>query len=160
MAERKIKVFVGRNFELEGISDMPTDESYLERSGAKFDSRLNFLTTDWDTSTFQWYYNYLATNQIIASRNPKAYCTYLLDIGYVPVIYLPSIAAELTPKFTQLLDNCGLPYIKMGATSFANKYCNIDTVDAWVSKMDAAKFLGCKPEDVRSADIFRRLVHE
>lgn len=155
-SKRNINVFTSRNFKLEGMTHMTTNSEYLKRSNITFDERIKLLNTDWDTSTFDWYYNYLEANQIIASKNPKAYCTYMLDIGYVPIVYLPSQAITLTNNFMRVLDASQVPYVKMQPTSFANKYCNIDTVDAWVSKMDAAKFLCCKPEDVRSADFFRR----
>lgn len=159
LVQRDIKVFVSHNFKLEGITTMTTNGTYLDRPDVKLDERLNMLNTGWDTSTFDWYYNYLEANQIISAKNSNAYCTYLLDIGYIPAVYLPSPAVSLSSKFMNVLDASKVPYVKMGPTSFANRYCTVDTIDAWVSKMDAAKFLGCKPEDVRSADLFRRCLN-
>lgn len=157
--KRDIKVFTSSNFKLEGMTTMTTNSDYLNRPDVKLDERLNMLNTGWDTSTFDWYYNYLEANQIIASKNANAYCNYLLDLGYIPIVYLPSPAVGLSSQFMKVLDASAIPYVKMGPTSFASRYCHLDTIDAWVSKMDAAKFLGCSPEAVRSADLFRRCLN-
>lgn len=31
--------------------------------------------------------------------------------------------------------------------------------DSWVSRMDAAEFLGCKPENVRSSELYKKVMN-
>lgn len=158
MTESNLKVFVGNNFKVEGQDVLPTGSVYLNRSDVHFDERGNFLTHNLDLSNWQWYYNYLDFMQTAANKNVNAHATYLLDLGYVPVVYLPTCCLTLGTALREALDYKGIPYISIGPTSFVVKYCNFSTVDIWVSKMDAAPLLGVAPTDVTSEMILRKLV--
>lgn len=158
MAGQIFKVFVGDNFKVEGQSEFPTNSDYLKQDGVFFDERANFLTRNLDLSDFQWYYNYLDFMQTMANKNPNAKPMYLLDLGYVPVVYLPSCCLQIGPKLVEALDAADVPHVRLSPTSFVSKYCNLMTVDAWVSKMDIYERLGVKPEEVTSEMILRRLL--
>lgn len=158
MAESKFLVFVGDNFQFEGKEDFAMNADYLKRKDVHYDTRANFLSRNVDLSNWQWYFNYLDFMQTASSKNPNAKPSYLLDFGYVPVVYLPSPFESLGVRLMEAMAVKKIPYIKMTPTSFATKYCSLVTVDAWVSKMDVYKRLGCRPEEVTSEMIIRRLI--
>lgn len=159
MSESSLKVFIGDNFKVEGQDLLPTSSSYLKRPDVYYDERSRFLTRNLNLSNWDWYYNYLEFTQVLASKNASAKANYLLDLGYVPVVYLPTCCLQLGNKMLEALDKVGIPYVKIRPTSFVNKYCDIVAIDAWVSKMDAASILGIPPEKVTSVAIVRRLLN-
>ena len=158
MADNNFKVFVGDNFKVEGQDVLPVNDKYLKTAGVYFDERAYFLTRNLNLSNWQWYFNYLDFMQTAASKNPKAKPMYLLDLGYVPVVYMPSCCLKFGTELMEALDSKDIPHVKIAPTSFVRKYCDIMTVDAWVSKMDVAEPLGLKPENVTSEAIIRRLI--
>ena len=158
MSADALKVFIGNNFKVEGQDTFPTNSNYLKRDDVFYDERCKFLTHNLDTSNWDWYFNYLEFNQVAANKNPSARPTYLLDLGYVPVVFLPTCCAKVGPTLIEILDRKNLPYIKTFPMSFVTKYCDIMGIDAWMSKMDAAKLLDIAPEQVTSALVLRRLV--
>lgn len=157
MSDSGLKVFVGANFEVEGQDIINENSAFLKRDDIFFDERHNFVSHAVTPSNWDWYINYLKFVQVIARKNPSAKPNYLLDLGYVPVVYLPTCFMELSANMFNALDRINLPYIKIAPTNFLNKYLNIQGFDGWVSKMDAAKYLSCAPEEVTSIDLVRRV---
>ena len=153
-----LRVFVGDNFKVEGQEVLSTNDAYLKRADVHFDERANFLTRNLNVSNWDWYYNYLEFMQIVANKNPQASPTYLLDLGYVPVVYLPSCCESLGARLMEAMDVKKIPYVKLPPTSFVLKHYKAMTIDAWVSKMDVYERLGVAPNEVTSEMILRRLV--
>ena len=158
MSEASFKVFIGNNFKVEGQDVLPTNSSYLKSAGVYFDERANFLTYNLDLSNWDWYFNYLEFMQTASNKNGQAQPKYLLDLGYVPVVYMPSCCEHLGAKLMEVMDVRNIPYVKLSPTSFVLKKYKTMTIDAWVSKMDVAKLLDVNPEDVTSEMILRRLI--
>lgn len=129
----------------------------LDDPDTYMDTRMYMISTHTNFKTKDWLINYLNTAAYFASKNHDAYPTYLCDLGYIPVVYLPTCVPTLGTKLMLILDEKNIPYIKVKGTSFIQKYFNTDITDAWVHKLDAAKILGCKPEAVRSADFVREV---
>lgn len=153
-------VLRGDNFKVTGVSPMiDATDPIMGLHYTRFDERTLFITTDFDETNWNWYFNYLTSMNALASKNRDAHCNYILDLGYVPVIYLPSCCTDKNTELMNALRESQLPYITMAATSFVTKFCNIDATDVWVNKLDAAEYLNCAPEDVRSVDIVRRMLN-
>ena len=84
--------------------------------------------------------------------------TYLLDLGYIPIVFLPACLTQaMYAKMVNVLTRIELPFVQFKTRSFNIKYFESDTFDAWVSKLDVAKLLNMNPENVRSADLAGRL---
>lgn len=130
---------------------------YVDNPQTFFDARMAMISYGTDISNLQWYINYIESAAYFARKNPKAYPSYMLQLGYVPVVYTPSCAGVDGVKFMSILDNSGIPYVRMKATSFVVPYFSSDMIDAWCSKLDLGEYMKCKPEDVRSVDVIRRL---
>jgi len=143
------------NFEYKSTGEVAFAE--LNDEDTFIDARMAMISYRTDHSGLDWYLNYLKTAAYFARKNTKMYPDYLLQLGYVPVVYTPSCAGMHGVKFMTLLDNAGIPYVRMKATSFVIPYFQSDMVDAWCSKLVLGDFMGCKPEDVRSVDVARRL---
>lgn len=88
-----VRVYIAQNF-LECGSEVLPDASYLERADVFYDIRTNMLVNNVDMLGMQWYYNYLESNARFAFKNPNAYPGYLLNLGYIPVVFLPSCCAQ------------------------------------------------------------------
>ena len=159
--QNTVKCFTGPNFEFTGIARFNIQDKSLYQQGVKYDARNKFLTYDFDDSNWDWYFNYLQFTYMCSMSAVNARCNYLLDLGYVPVIYLPSfIDTAVESNLFDKLDKTKVPYVKMYKTSFQVSKTDLEGADAWVSKMDAAKYLGCDPVAVTSKDFIRRLLNE
>ena len=158
MATDILKVYVGRNFKLEGKQEISVYSDYMNKPGVILDARGNFLANDINVNSWDWFYNYLEFQHFAATKNPDAKPIYMLDLGFVPVVYMPTCFLDLGPKLMQIMDAKQIPYVRMTPTSFALKYVDIMTIDAWVSKMQVAESLGVTPDKVTSEMILRRLI--
>ena len=72
--------------------------------------------------------------------------TYMLRLGFIPLIMAPSFWGD--KAHTMILPHIPkeFPYYPRPAVSFLNSRYRSDYPDIWVSKLDAAKLIGCKPE--------------
>lgn len=169
MASNGLIVNHADNFLLTGRYPMPTDPVVLTRPDVRFDLRTNMITFGLDTSDMQWYYNYIDSARHFAAKNPTVYSTFLLDAGYVPVIYLPIDTTDISDKsfiygryygpMLQALMDTRIKYMTFAATTFTPQrlqYGNI--TDAWVSKMDAAAVLNMAPDEITSDDIIEEVI--
>lgn len=159
MDVKKYKLLFANNFQYTGVREIDELEMSMlaDQGELLFDERLSIMSVNNTLSNIDWIINYLKTASMFAKSNPSAYATYLLDLGYVPVVYLPSCCSAASHNIIGLMNRVGLQYINVKATSFTQSYFVSDMYDAWVHKLDAAKFLGIDPIDVTSEKIIRRL---
>lgn len=147
-----VRVYIAQNF-LECGSEVLPDASYLERADVFYDIRTNMLINNVDMLGMQWYYNYLESNARFAFKNPNAYPGYLLNLGYIPVVFLPSCCAQASTAMINKLDTINIPYIKTAAYSFVVQRPNMDVVDAWVNKLDIEKHMGIPLLEITSRKV-------
>lgn len=160
MDSAKITVYIANNFEPDHqeVMDRREVESLIADGTVIYDARTNVISYNTDLSNMTWYLNYLRANSVWRKQNPDAYMTYLLDLGYMPIVFLPSCLAQpLYTKMVNVLTKISLPFVQFKSRSFNIKYFESDTFDAWVSKLDVAQLLNITPEDVRADDLARRL---
>lgn len=168
-AAGELYVNYASNFKLTGFDTMVTDPVILSRPDVRFDLRTRMLTYDFDPSTMDWYFNYIDSIRHFAVKNPDVYAQFLLDAGYVPVIYLPidttdsvnrqSICLKWHRKLLSALMKSKFPYVSLAVTTFTPhriQYGNI--TDAWVSKMDAAAILNKAPETITADDVIKEVL--
>lgn len=159
--------FVGDNFVTDSFTKVT--DSDLRSLETIVDHRSLFVSKSIDTTNWEWYYNYLNLNAQFASlsvsnpigshkRNPTVN-DYLLRYGYIPMIFLPqNVGSGPRGELQAILDTNNIEYIVQKSISFINPEYYTEEVDAWVSKLDLSEKFGIKPEMVRSADIWRRLL--
>lgn len=150
---------LAKNFEFVKYAEVTSE--LLDDPTAFVDKRSYMLSSECNFSSMDWYLNYLSTTDYFARKNPSAYPTYLCQLGYIPVVYLPTcVPPQLGVRLMLILDNNKIPYVKMRGTTFVRRYFDNDVTDAWVHKFDAAKVLSCKPEDVRSIAFVKEVFGE
>ena len=152
-------VSMGCNFEFMHTQHINNPEK-LQSGDTLYDRRCNFVSTMNDFSNWKWYYNYLNHLFILSCRKLDARPSYLLDLGYIPLIMFPTCCADKSIPLVQILDSKHIPYIRQPAMSFLNKYWDPDQLDVWVSKMEMAKLFDLEPNLIRSEVIFRRIFEE
>lgn len=156
MANNSVRVNIAKNFLECGTEDLPNAD-FLQRPDVYYDMRNNLLSYEVDMKGLQWYYNYLESNARYASRNPMAYPGYLLNLGYIPVVFLPSCCASYSVTMINKLDSIRLPYIKTAAYSFVVQRPVMDTLDAWVNKLDIERVLGIPMMEITSRKVVERV---
>lgn len=156
-----VNYLFGNNCKIEETITEEEGKYLLTQPKVYYDERSLAIIQHFNPDNWDWIYNYMAFQQYAAIHNPTAYPCYLLDLGYVPVIFLPSFVVNIDTVDTnlvQLLDMSDFEYMLIRPTSFVRKRVEINTSDAWVHKMQAAKVLGCSPEQVRSVDIIHKIL--
>jgi hypothetical protein len=153
-----MEYYIANNFKItEKLNKLPSS-SFMSNPSVMLDVRNNMFCVDCDFCNWQWYYNYLETNAMLAYKAAnKAYPAYLLGLGYVPIVFLPSCIIGKGTSMLNVLDSKGLPYIKTAAYSFTVSKPNMDTIDAWMSKLDIERIFGIPYDKVRSVDVVRRI---
>ena len=149
-------VNIANNFLEEGTSYLQS-ETWLNRPDVYLDERNNMFSYNTNFTNDNWYYNYLISNSRYALRNPKAYPTYMLDLGYIPVVFLPSCRAPKAISMISKLDAMNIPYVQTGAYSFVVSKPSLDYTDAWVSKLDIERILGIPLNQITSVETVRRI---
>lgn len=137
----------------------------------RYDKRTGYLCTrftpaetDSILSDLSWYNEYMKLNYILLATymadNPGKQLPVmnLLNIGYIPIGYGPSFVEDINQFIVQLLVLRKVPYALYRATVMGAAYYKTDTQDVWVSKMDAAKFLRCSPNDVTFISLLKGLL--
>lgn len=154
-----ITITVTDNFKAPSVQTYtPFDfKSICEYKDTCYDERLSLLSLNTNYKTMEWYANYLETASIVARHNPDTYATYLLDLGYIPIVYLPSCSAMAAATLLNVLKQADLQFIQIRATSFNQSYVVSDSYDAWVHKLDILQKFNIEPRAVTSAEVVRRL---
>lgn len=160
---KTVLLYEAENFKITNLErkslDLNLEAKRMESGGVpKYLDKRHLILSTIDASNWDFYLNYLDLCATFARQYPNNKPSYLLELGYIPLIMLPSTNLNLGPKLTALLDAQGVPYVRIPPYSFLTGYTDLDTVDIWVPKMDMAKRFNIKPEDVRSKDLFRRLI--
>lgn len=155
-ANKPRKVSMGCNFEFID-TQIASNPEKLANANTLYDKRCNFVSTMNDFSNWNWYFNYLNHLFVLSNHKLDARPSYLLDLGYIPLLMFPTCCADKSQPLIEILDSEAIPYIKMPALSFLTNYWDPDQLDVWVSKMDMAKLLNCEPDQVRSEKVFKRL---
>lgn len=118
----------------------------------------NGITTTNLIPGFQAYINYL---DLLLDIRDKWISTGYLDLGMIPVIVAPSFMQEAMVKgLLSVIQTQGLKVIPMPGTSFMLNNSMAETTDYWAFRDDAAAFLGCSPDKVRTKDIISKLIGE
>lgn len=153
---KTLKILLSDNFAYQSLIDLP-DEDVLNRYDVYYDMRNGMMSQNTDFTNLEWYYNYLNTNAAFSAQNPDAYVNYLPALGYIPIVFLPSCCEKYSIPMISILDSLSVPYIKLTSMSFTVKFCKMETTDVWVSKLDINKQFGIPIQNIRSADLARRL---
>ena len=156
------KLLFGYNFEVDRQVNLPEDDPVLMSKSSYYDARTNSLGASVNFTNWKWYLNYIDLVGVIARNTMgKSRCTYLLNNGYIPVIYLPTDVVkanyDLEVKLFELLDCQEIPYVRLRKTSFIDRKIDIEGSDAWVSKMDMSEILGCKPYQVTTRAVLKEV---
>lgn len=154
--DNSVCLYIADNYKVNQLERKSCDLNLAMSQGKVLDLR-HLILSDVNLDNFDFYYNYLDLVEVLSRTYPDSKPCYLLDLGYIPLIMMPTPALNLAPKLAALLDTMNVPYVRQAPFSFVTGYTNIDTVDIWVHKLDMAERFGIAPEKVRSADIFRRL---
>lgn len=134
----------------------------------QIDDRLTMVSID-NTYDAQEYMNYYVSYLTLLNRNcrstdAKGYLVNHLDMGFIPFIIPPTFLMGceefkvMAENLKERLDKCNIRRINLAPYRFDNTGVNSKKTDVWVSRIDAAKFLGCGVEGVRFQDLFRRLM--
>lgn len=156
------KLFYGYNFEIDRQVRLAEDDPIFSDKNSFYDIRTNSLGVNVDFHNWQWYLNYIKLVGVIARNTVgKSRCAYLLNNGYIPLIYLPTDVVkanyELEVKLFELLDSQGIPYARLRKSSFLDRKVDVEGSDAWVSKMDMSELLGCKPYEVTTCAVLKEV---
>ena len=154
MSNKSYKMKYSQNFKYITDVEIPSID---EVSRYVMDERNMMLCEGLDLDNMEWYYNYLDTNAFFAMRNPGAYPTYLLDIGYIPLVFLPSCCSKFEVPMSNKLAELDIPSLKLRSMSFTLNYTKLDSFDTWVSKLDIEKIFGIPIQDIRASSVARRI---
>ena len=113
--------------------------------------------------TIQMYLNYLKFVYALYNKSQPTYkgppqpAVYMLQLGYLPVVFPPSfwedkLHVAVVPK----LRESGLPYYARPASNVLNSNYSSAYPDLWVSKLDAAEFCHCRPEETTVEEVLKR----
>lgn len=103
----------------------------------------------------QAYANYL---DLLLMLRDKWISTGYLDLGMIPVIVAPSFMHEaLITSLLPIIQAQGLKVIPMPGSSFMLNNSMAETTDYWAFREDAAEYLGCRPDEVKTKDIISKL---
>lgn len=130
----------------EVIQEEPTSTDIL-------DTR-NYIYVRNPTYTIESYLRYLNTVKPLAMM--ASFQDYMLQLGYIPIVMPPSFWGDRLHNMILPHLPKELPRYPRPATSFLNFKYHSDFPDIWVSKLDAAEFLNCAPQNVRVREVLRK----
>ena len=98
------------DFERKSV-DLKREAALMESGGVhKYLDKRHLILSTIDASSWDFYLNYLDICSVFARQYPNNKPSYLLELGYIPLIMLPSTNLELGPTLTALLDAQNVPY--------------------------------------------------
>lgn len=154
-----MKCFTADDFDVRGVVDVDPLEEV--KKGKLYDTRTGIISNGCDLTKRDWFYNYLRANQTFAFQNPQSRPNYLLKMGYIPLVYVPSCFSELTINMTAILDKYNIPYVKLSPSSFVKSYIQLDNdYDTWGSKMDIWETFNLKSRGMQPTDVTTNFVWE
>lgn len=136
MAE--LRAFITMDFKTKLPDTIPAQSDMLDMR--------NYIYARNPTYTKESYLGYLNIVKQLAMSQTYEEGTYMLRLGFIPLIMAPSFWGD--KAHTMILPHIPkeFPYYPRPAVSFLNSWYRSDYPDIWVSKLDAAKLIGCKPE--------------
>ena len=153
------RVYPAENFRITDKQTAKDNIADIDSEDYIIDARNGIASKNNIFVNYEWYYNYIKETQHFARVNPDSRWQYLLRLGYIPIVYLPApdISELMNQTMLDILQRYKVPYITLRATSFAVKYCDLDVMDAWISKIDASKYFGIPIEQVNSLDLIKKV---
>lgn len=113
--------------------------------------------------TIEMYLNYLKFVYALYNKVQPSYkgtpqaAVYMIQLGFLPVVFPPSFWEDrLHIKVVPKLRESGLPYYTRPASNVLNGNYTSSYPDIWVSKLDAAAFCHCKPEETSVEGVLQR----
>mgnify|MGYP004617162937 CR=1 FL=1 len=149
--------YVARDFVIE--KPMYADElrDFTQTHPGVLDERNNIYSYD-NKMNLETYYNYIESIKTLSQKFNFGKYKYMLKLGYIPLLMVPSpYKSVLHETIMPRLEASGIPYVKLQPMSFIKLSYTFIEPDIWISKMDAAEFLGCKPTDVRVKGVINNL---
>lgn len=122
-------------------------EMFVPEYNDRVDMR-NLIYVRGATLTKEAYYGYTEYLKKMAMSSPFDNTTYMLRLGFIPLVMAPSFWGERAHEMILPIIPKSLPYYPRPSVGFRNPYFRSDFPDIWVSKLDAAKLCGCRPEQV------------
>lgn len=121
-----------------------------------YDERNSCISVNTDYSNMEWYFNYLEMIATIVGQYPQNRAAYMFQLGYIPVIALPTCCISMEVPMTTILDRIRLPYVKTSQFVFDNSYkTDLPGMDVWVSKLDIEKHFRMSLRDIRAVEVAR-----
>lgn len=158
MANPTLKCYLANNFIIEDRIEIDSKNDFSNNPDEMFDERASILSRNVRRNDWDWYLNYIDSIRSLALKNYASPACNMLDLGYIPLIYLPTCMLFMENDLFHILDVTGVPYIKLRKSSFVFNKVDLQGADAWISKMDAAELLGCAPHAVTSEMCIRRFL--
>ena len=151
---------------LTGVADVQSQQLNHLPDGTYFDLRYKMLCLDSKISKtdWTWYKNYLTTVRGFSEKSDNHHALAMLDIGYIPIVYMPAIDSMGTSLFeyahilNMALDKLHVPYMTRTPISFMYTKASFVAMDSWVNKLDVADLLGKPPALVTCSDVVDLLV--
>lgn len=99
--------------------------------------------------------SYLAYLDLIKGYAMNSMNNQMLQLGFIPIVMPPSFMGEVVHQAILPYMPKDLPTYPREAIGFRNPRFHYVYPDIWVSKLDVAKILGCKIEDVTVREVIR-----
>lgn len=133
-----------------------TEKNLLYYEDMKLPSVSFYKESELDTS--ELVYNYSRLYAAVMSNNNVI--RFYIDMGLIPFAFYPTSHRSFIEDIDEILNKTGLHHFRRTAVYNHNRksiYKHMS--DSWVSRMDAAEFLGCKPENVRSSELYKKVMN-
>lgn len=160
LSERKTRILVYSNQVLSSFNKY----EYDERTGGIF------INNTFDDIEYNNYYAYIIgiLNQKYANAfDVNDLLTEYLDMGYVPYVMPPTFMTANNCSYLKMLVEKAQDFSFKGEklrllyekpVRLSNTLAGQLETDIWVSRLQLAKFLNCKPEDVTMLNMFKLII--
>jgi len=146
-----------------GTIDKGTAEMIIknaEESGEKYriDSRLPAISFIKNADSNSCIYNYSMFFASVMAKDPVI--RLYLDFGLIPVAFYPTTHDNFIDEVGENIEMFGLKHFKITARfNHKRKDIHKDMYDSWVSRIEAAKFLNCPPENVKMTELYKKVMN-
>lgn len=142
-----------------GAVDKKTAEMIFNENEDKMfiDYRLPALSVSKSDNIDGFIYNYSMFFAAVMANNPVI--RLYIEFGLVPLAFYPTTHSEFINKAEEKLEDIGLKYFKRQAMfNHSRKDVHKEMYDSWVSRIDAAEFMDCPPEEVKMSGLYRKVM--
>lgn len=143
----------------------------LKFTDYQLDNRTQLVSifNKYDSTEYTNYYAYMikAMNNKLVNSTENNEMINLLDEGYIPYVIPPTFMNEKnTPDLKFFRDRANefcykgekLNMVRTKPVTFNNTVASNEPTDIWVSRLQMAKWLKCKPEDVTMTRVFNVII--